>query len=324
MTGLIIRNLSNRLQIVNFRNKLQAEPKISSTTEETDVNFRARHFGLINIHSNKTTANISFSGINVLTCVHPKELKVIRTIMARCHYMEDVKHMINSDKFKVTPYKNVIVLDDFYSLESSGKDMYGLCAELSFKVAKELEKQFGSKYKYLVISGSHKVYSRHHYCVAVCKNSSKNSFNCIGSLPDDALIIDPSFGLLGLKKDTIFRDHVFNKLEDRQHSTKSNICFLRYDERDATLLGKVQLLAPGLFKEIKSLDKNTLIRFLFSEPYGSKPAKLYLCTHSPDGISYLDDSTLKKCLSEDDLLKKWIDKTEKTMQQPIDDIFSAF
>jgi hypothetical protein len=251
--------------------------------------------------------------------------------MGRCRYMLDIKHMVNSDRFKVTPYKNAIVIDDFYSSEDSGKEIYGLCSTLSFKVARELEKKLGNKYKCLVISGEQKSYSLSmdqksgmpHFCVAVCRNNHSN-LNSIDSLPDDTLIIDPSFGLLGLRKDKVFKDYNFEKIEKPQNFSRPDICYVFYDERDATLLGKVELLAPGLFKEIKSLDKNALIRFLFSEPYASKPPKLYLCTHSKDGVSYLGDSVLEKSLTKEDPLKQWIDKVYKTMQSPVDKNFSVF
>lgn|GEM_PF-3724038 len=319
MIRIAAQNLLNQSSVFNIKNSQQALSENTVSIREMKTNFRAHHFGLIDINADKKTNNISFSG---MTCILPEELQVIKTVLSRCRYMEDIKHILNSDKFKITPYKNVIVLDDFYSSsKTSGNEIRGLCSELCFKVAEELEKLLGSKYKYLVVSGSHEAYKMTHYCIAVCKNTHNKNFNNINSLTGDTLIIDPAFGLVGLKKDNIFKDYVFKRVEDCRYSTKKDICYLYYEETDATLLGKVKLLAPGLFKEKKSLDKNALIRFLFAEPYNSKPAKLYLSTNSPAGVSYLDDATLNRCLSEKDLLKQWINKVNKSMQPPVDEIF---
>jgi hypothetical protein len=305
--------------MINFKNNQQQTD--TCIREENQVNYRACYFGLLNINTDKKVDNLYFKGTEEKSCVNSKDLKVIKSVLGRCRYMSDVKHMINSDRFKVTPYKNAVIIDDYYSKEPDGDEIYGLCAKLSYKVMEELEEKFGNKYKYLVISGNQKSFSMLHFCVAVCPNILDKNYNDIKSLPENTLIIDPAFGIMGLKDDHIFKDYEFEEIEKdgfvKYYQKRPGFCDLYYDEYRPMLLGKVELLAPGLFKEIESLDKNALIRYQFCEPYKSKYPTLYLWTCSPQETSYLDNSILQK-LSKDELLKQWIDKIDKATVPLVD------
>jgi len=292
--------------------------------KETQVNFRAHNFGLINIKPSKKSDNICFTG----AYINPKDLKIIKSVMERCHYMVDVKHMITSDKFKVIPYKNAVLIQDYYSSDAGEKEIYGTCAGLSYKVAQKLKEQLGDKYKILAVSGIHEFYSMIHYCVAICKKDPAKNFNNIDCLTNNTIIIDPSFGLVGSKNDRMFKDYRFEKIENLNHKEYSDL-YLFYDEwlgPDSGLLGQVKLLAPGIFDEVKTLDKDALIRFEFGEPRDPNTPNITFTTHDNNGISYLNlsKSVLQKCLSPNDLLKQWIDKVEKALQPPVNENFSPF